>query len=217
MKIYNYLIQMKKLLLLLFITFSLGSFAQGNLSNNPAVLLAEAKDYSRQYSINNTQVTMRLDKILELDPDNATANYLRAQSHMEARGYANARKNIDKAIQANPANLEYRWVRVKALLVGSASAEDFALAARDLNFMANNGKAIGKVYANLVVAETELAHLLKGDENYTAALEHYSKAANAHKKYLEVNAAGDFNFGWKYNPQALEREREKVKQLLAQL
>jgi hypothetical protein len=216
---------MKKLLLIIFLATAGTLFAQADLPENTPALINEA-----QYLLKEDPTSLEGRKLLrialESEPNNEQANYLLANSHLTAGASHIVKGYISKAITANPENIDYRWIRARCNLTSAASMEDFAQAIRDLQFMAENGAGTAKVYANLALAERELAREWKyktvpanktwtddkskqetiATTNLKEALTHYEKAKAAATKAIELEP----EYSAKISVQGIEQEIETL-------
>lgn len=149
-----------------------------------------------------------LEKLVELDRYNTEeTNFLLAKSLLEKNGANHyVHTYITKAISFNPNNNEYRWIRTRCNLTSSSTGEDFTQAITDLTFMTENGAESAKVYANLGLANQELADYIyryeKAEKNdsytddnskyikeqteiYNKAITNYKDAIKAFRKSIE--------------------------------
>jgi hypothetical protein len=86
------------------------------------------------------------------------ANYLLAKANLENGVSHIVKKYISKAIELNPNNMDYRWIRVRCNMIMNASSDSYKQAVSDLNFMIAGGTQTAKVYSTLARAEYELAN-----------------------------------------------------------
>lgn len=217
---------MKKLLLIIFLATAGSLFAQADLRENTPALINEA-----QYLLSEDPASLEARKLLrialETEPNNEQANYLLAKSHLTAGGSHIVKGYINKAITANPENIDYRWIRVRCNLTSNATMEDFEQATRDLEYMADNGAGTAKVFANLALAERELAREWKykdvpGNKGYTddnsnqeatatnnlkEALTHFEKARAAATRAIEMEP----EYAAKISVQGIEQEIAALK------
>lgn len=217
---------MKKVLLIIFLATAGTIFAQADLRENTPALINEA-----QLLLKEDPASLEGRKLLRIalenEPNNEQANYLLAKSHLTAGGSHIVKDYISKAITANPENVDYRWIRVRCNLTSNATMEDFAQAIRDLEYMVENGAGTAKVYANLALAERELAREWKYktvpvNQGYTddkskeesiaaanlkEALTHFEKAKAAAAKAIEIEP----EYATKISVQGIEQEIAGIK------
>lgn len=154
-------------------------------SNCSNFQLAQAKELLQQ-DPKSYKARGILQELLKEDPESEELNYLIAKLDLERMGgneYSLA--HIAKAIQQNPDNTEYRWIRARSLMVGEPSREDMELASRDLNYMAENGAGTAKVYANIALTEKLLAQDWKA-ENINKTVAHLENAKLAASKAIDL-------------------------------
>ncbi|HIB37963.1 hypothetical protein [Mesonia sp.] len=161
-----------------------------SLNAQSTAKLVEAEQRMQKYSDDDILAVKNIDEVLNEDPTNEKANYLRALAHLEGGGYRYATKRITKAIEQNPTNIEYRWIRIKSLMNSHSEIEQWQMAVNDLNFLLNKEDRKAKVLANLSFAEMQLADswmnsLLEDKE--INALKHYKLALEAGDKAVNLD------------------------------
>lgn len=151
-----------------------------------------------------------LGDLMTKDSDYLTEenNYLMAKSYLSFGAYRTAIEYIDKVIEFNPNNIDYRWVRVRCNMIMDAPIEQFKQACFDLNFMIQSGANSSKVYSTLGKAEYELGnailrwtHINKNegysDDNRSEKAQrksiieqtilHYGNSKNSYLKAIEIS------------------------------
>lgn len=106
----------------------------------------------------NYSATKTLEKLLRDIPNDEELNYLIAKSYLEASPSHVVEKHISKSIEANPSNIEYRWIRVRCNTKSNSNLDDYEISAKDLKYMLSKGAKSAKVYAYLSTVEKEIAN-----------------------------------------------------------
>lgn len=222
---------MKKILLLIvFVSIGISSFAQfGSLVK----------------SRNNTSETQNINvsrpaAIEKKEPVKDESYYYdRVKETMKRTGgfHPLVKDDISKAIELNPTNTEYRWIRARANLNTHSKEAEFNQAIDDLNKMVELGDGTGKVYGFLGIAYEELgkdivvgkkAQKNEGfsDDNSVYVKEqigYYQEAINAFEKSKEANIKASevdpdkFKDNLHYKLKELDDQISTVKQKIEKL
>lgn len=177
----------------------------------------------------NSEGKRLAEELVAKYPKDEEFNYLLAKAYMVDRPNHIAKSYISAAIEANPTNPEYRWIRVRCNMLSSSRLEDFQVACDDLNSMIQNGAESAKVYANLSEAEFHLANQWKRkpvmsntgwqDENSQQKFEesektkyvvlHLENARSAAHKAIDMDEAykGDLT----YRIESINKELAEIK------
>lgn len=192
---------MKKLLLLLFSIFlSLQVFSQASIRENVPELIERAQGMF-QDDPSSSEGRKYLRIALESEPGNEEVNYLLAKSHLNDAPSQYVLNYIGKAIQADPTNMEYRWIRVQSLMAQMKMLQGTRLEMidetfQDLDFLIAKESDIGKAYLIKAYLYDDL-----GDEwkfkvakeasnqvsNYKTANAYYQKSLDAFHKSVGIN------------------------------
>ncbi|WP_300978912.1 tetratricopeptide repeat protein [Flavobacterium sp.] len=139
---------MKKILLLL------AAFCVGISTNSQT--LEEAK---KAIEVNNTGTAERtLEKVIQNEPSNHEAYYLISKLYLKKGNFDDCLVMINKAIDLNQNNSDYRWVKVRASLRSNSSENDLKTAIDELNFIINNSGSSSKAFATLGFTYYEYAN-----------------------------------------------------------
>lgn len=180
------------------------------LKGNPEskeVLSLKKRCYQHRYDSayeafqkNNSDVSAitTLSDVMNSDPSfgDEKINYEVAVALLERGDYKKINEFISRAINFNPTNMDYRWIRVRSNMTSSSHKKEFEQAIEDMEFMKANGANTGRVNQNLGLAyqllgdlwfrthvpesrsytddDTEYINQVKA--NYTKALKCYNKA-----------------------------------------
>lgn len=123
---------------------------------------------------NDTSAISTLSSVMNSYPDfgDEEINYEVAKALLERKSLSKTNEFISRAIMFNPANLDYRWIRVRTNMTSHINKKEFEQAAEDLEFMKENGANTSKVNQNLGLAYIKLGELweqtyVKENDSYT--------------------------------------------------
>lgn len=163
--------------------------------------------------------------------------YNLAQREIEYRGGYNSlvKENIEKAIELNPDNTEYRWIRALCNMTSKTQEPKLIAAVEDINFIRSKGESSSKLYNALALAHSELgeiyrlkkakqnsgfsddnsAYIKEQTEYYNEAISHYEKAIVAYNKMVEIkpDTAESVNYKIRDVENYIKEIREKISQL----
>lgn len=172
--------------------------------------LAALKSNIKDYNAKNT-----LSDAVSTDEEYNTeeANYLLAKANLENGVSHIVKKYISKAIDLNPNNMDYRWIRVRCNMVFNASTDFFKEATSDLNYMIANGVTSAKIYSALAIAEYELASSIyrftrvETNDSFTDS----KTSENNQRKAILEETILHYNYSKKSYQKALEIDKEAFK------
>jgi tetratricopeptide (TPR) repeat protein len=144
-------------------------------------------------------------------------------------------ENIEKAIELNPDNVDYRWIRARCLMNKRTQEIAVIRAIEDINFMLSKGESSAKVYNLLALAYSELGEKYRlkkakksggfSDDDtdyvktqtgyYNEAITNYEKAINAYNKMIEIKP--DTSESVVYKVRELEEEIKDINELRSKL
>lgn len=132
-----------------------------------------------------------------------------AKARLERSGASHlVKSDINKALEFNSENTEYRWIRVRCNMTSSSSSDDFKQAIEDINFILSKEKPSAKLFANLGLAHKELGGEIYrykkaktndgfSDDNseyikeqslyFQEAIDNYQKAIIAYNNAIEID------------------------------
>lgn len=132
----------------------MAAFCVGISTNSQT--LEEAK---KAIEVNNTGTAERtLEKVIQNEPSNHEAYYLISKLYLKKGNFDDCLVMINKAIDLNQNNSDYRWVKVRASLRSNSSENDLKTAIDELNFIINNSGSSSKAFATLGFTYYEYAN-----------------------------------------------------------
>lgn len=132
-----------------------------------------------------------------------------AKERLENSGPSHVVKSdINKAIEFNSENTEYRWIRVRCNMTSSSSSDNFKQAIEDINFILTKETPSAKLFSNLGLSHKELGGNIYrykkaksndgfSDDNseyikqqtlyFQEAIDNFEQAIIAYNKAIEIN------------------------------
>lgn len=132
-----------------------------------------------------------------------------AKARLERSGASHlVKSDINKAIEFNSDNTEYRWIRVRCNMTSSSSSDNFKQAIEDINFILSKETPSAKLFSNLGLAYKELGGNIYrykkakpndgfSDDNseyikqqslyFQEAIDSYEQAIIAYNNAIEIN------------------------------
>lgn len=164
---------------------------------------------------------------LESEPTNEQVNYLLAKSHLNDAPSHYVLNYINKSIQVDPSNLEYRWIRVQSLMAqknmfSGVRLEMIDQAFTDVDYLIAKDSDPAKAY--LIKAylyndlgdewkfkkveenENQLANFKKANSYYKEALDSFNKSVSIDTSYKD-----------KFDPLAIDFKINEINKKITQL
>ena len=162
-----------------------------------------------------------LTDLLSKKPNDEELNYLLAKISIDRSGGNHiAAKYISNAIQINPSNIEYRWIRFRSTPVHNRIEESLQLAKRDLEYIIENGKDNSKVNYYLGTVNNGLGDYwfykpLSVDFSYNDSFDDQENEEKSNKiKALEYYKIAKLNFENSIEIEPRMKDKVQMKLLL---
>ncbi|MBF6607986.1 MAG: hypothetical protein ITG00_04525 [Flavobacterium sp.] len=124
----------------------------------------------------------------------ASTYYATANQQFESRMYIHAAETIGKAIELDPASVDYRWLRVRSSMTHSAKEPQLKTAINDLNVILASDKS-ERTYAALGKAHFELAQIYNHEhQDYALGEKHYTNAKAAYANAKTASGNPDYDY-----------------------
>jgi hypothetical protein len=106
---------------------------------------------------NSYQALPILKDLINKNPNSEELNYLMAKMYFLHNNFGEVPKHIDIAINSDPGNLEYRWIRGKSLALGTSLFKDLKKSVRDLKFLMEKSGKTAKSLFLISIAQYKIA------------------------------------------------------------
>ncbi len=163
--------------------------------------------------------------------------YKEAKDRLETQGVSHlVKRDISKAIEFNPDNTEYRWIRARCNMTNNSTSTDFKQAIDDINYILEKETPSAKLYTYLGFSHQKLGFIIYqskkakkndgfSDDNseyikeqtliYNEAIANLKEANKTYAKAFEIDpdTKKELDSDFNYNEKIITEIENKIKQL----